>query len=426
MALAVLEKILHHYKSGRFAGYAAVAIAAALPWSTSVTAAFIAIWFVAYIPQFNMKVILGEIFSWRGGLPLLLCGFAILGVFWSEASWHDTFIGLRQFQKVLFIPLTIAYFRHSEYGVPVIIAFASSCIVLLLVALTVTIWPEIQWWRSRYPGVPVKTYISQSAVFGICGFCFLFVAWDQWQKQSRYFALIAFLVALTFLADILFIITSRTELVVIAVLVVLLFVRLFGWRGFSAGMLALTLLSFVAWNTSTYLRGRMLETKSAVESYFSETQTSNDRTISSEISSTAYRIEFLRRSYEFITLAPFFGHGTGSIKPLFQQSAAGRTGVSAAVTDKPHSQIASIAIQLGAAGTLLLVAMWVVHALMFFSPGMLSSFGLVLVTHTVIGSLFNDHLFDFTEGWLYVCGIGVLGGTCLRRADLAQQHSRNG
>jgi hypothetical protein len=419
----MLDRILYHYKSGRYGGYAAVGIAAALPWSTSVTSAFIAIWFVAYIPQFNRKALFDEIFSWSGGLPLLLCGFAALGVFWSEASWPDTVAGLRQFQKILFIPLTIAYFRHSDYGISVIIAFATSCTVLLLVALTVTIWPEIQWWQSRYPGVPVKTYISQSAVFGICGFCFLFVAWDQWKKQARFFALMAFLLALTFLADILFVITSRTELVVIAVLIVLLFVRLFGWRGFAAGIIVLTLLAFVAWNASSYLRGRVLESKSDIESYFSEAQISKDETILSEISSTAYRIEFLRRSYEFIALAPVFGHGTGSIKPLFQKSGAGKTGVSAAVTDKPHSQIASIAIQLGTAGAILLVAMWVVHALVFFSPGIISSFGLVLVTHTVIGSLFNDHLFDFTEGWLYVCGVGVLRGTCLRRADLTVRGS---
>ena len=28
--------------------------------------------------------------------------------------------------------------------------------------------------------------------------------------------------------------------------------------------------------------------------------------------------------------------------------------------------------------------------------------------------LFNSHLFDFLEGWIYVLGIGVLGGMVLR------------
>jgi O-antigen ligase len=28
--------------------------------------------------------------------------------------------------------------------------------------------------------------------------------------------------------------------------------------------------------------------------------------------------------------------------------------------------------------------------------------------------LFNSHLFDFTQGWIYVFGVGVAGGMILR------------
>jgi hypothetical protein len=28
--------------------------------------------------------------------------------------------------------------------------------------------------------------------------------------------------------------------------------------------------------------------------------------------------------------------------------------------------------------------------------------------------LFNSHLFDFVQGWIYVLGVGVAGGTVLR------------
>jgi O-antigen ligase len=37
----------------------------------------------------------------------------------------------------------------------------------------------------------------------------------------------------------------------------------------------------------------------------------------------------------------------------------------------------------------------------------------------VIASLFNSHLSDFTAGWLYVFGVGVLGGTVLRQEGRA-------
>jgi hypothetical protein len=32
----------------------------------------------------------------------------------------------------------------------------------------------------------------------------------------------------------------------------------------------------------------------------------------------------------------------------------------------------------------------------------------------IFTSLFNSHLFDFHEGWMYVLGVGVAGGMLLR------------
>ena len=33
----------------------------------------------------------------------------------------------------------------------------------------------------------------------------------------------------------------------------------------------------------------------------------------------------------------------------------------------------------------------------------------------IVGSLFNSHLFDFVQGWVYVLGVGVAGGMVLKR-----------
>lgn len=40
--------------------------------------------------------------------------------------------------------------------------------------------------------------------------------------------------------------------------------------------------------------------------------------------------------------------------------------------------------------------------------------GAGLVVQNVISSVFNSQLFYFTPGWLYVIGVGVLGGVALR------------
>ena len=76
----------------------------------------------------------------------------------------------------------------------------------------------------------------------------------------------------------------------------------------------------------------------------------------------------------------------------------------------PHNQVLVIAIELGVVGTVVLLAMWGAHLLLFRAPDLLSWFGLIVVLQNIISSCFNSHLFDFTQGWLYVFAVGVLGG----------------
>jgi len=54
---------------------------------------------------------------------------------------------------------------------------------------------------------------------------------------------------------------------------------------------------------------------------------------------------------------------------------------------------------------------------MFVGPGLPAWCGLVVVLQNVIGSLFNSHLFDFTQGWIYVFGVGAFGGALMHRAS---------
>jgi hypothetical protein len=46
---------------------------------------------------------------------------------------------------------------------------------------------------------------------------------------------------------------------------------------------------------------------------------------------------------------------------------------------------------------------------------MLAWIGLVIVMSNIIGSLFNSFIFDFTEGWIYVIGFGVVAGMVRRQ-----------
>jgi hypothetical protein len=46
---------------------------------------------------------------------------------------------------------------------------------------------------------------------------------------------------------------------------------------------------------------------------------------------------------------------------------------------------------------------------------------LLVVEQNGFTSLFNSHLFDFCEGWMYVLGVGVAGGMALARRVTPRQ-----
>jgi hypothetical protein len=88
--------------------------------------------------------------------------------------------------------------------------------------------------------------------------------------------------------------------------------------------------------------------------------------------------------------------------------------MAALASENPHNQTFAVAIQLGLAGAAVLFAMWMAHLSVFRGGGFAAWVGLVIVTQNIVSSLFNSHLFDFTQGWSYVVGVGVTAGAVFR------------
>ena len=68
--------------------------------------------------------------------------------------------------------------------------------------------------------------------------------------------------------------------------------------------------------------------------------------------------------------------------------------------------------------------MWAVHWRLFLRPGIAAWIGLIAVTQNIVGSLFNSHLMDFTQSWIYVFAVGVCGGIVQADADGARDPDR--
>jgi O-antigen ligase len=388
----------------------AVAVAVSLPWSTSATGILLVLWLIAFIPTLTWSDVRRQLTTAVGGLPVLLLLLGVVGMAWADVTWHARWGGLGGFVRLLAIPLLMAQFRRSDSGRWVFIGFLIACVAVLIASVIVTIWPNIGPGQGANLGVPVKSYILQSAEFTMCAAVLLDLAVAKarlrfWKTSAALAAL-----ALAFLGDIFFITTGRTALVIIPVLAVLYGIRHSGWKGVLGALAGLSVAAAIVWSASPYLRERVNDTISDTARY----EHGND------ITSSGLRLDFWSKSIGFIKSAPLFGHGTGSIPDQFQRAAAGQTGVSGALSANPHNQTFAVGIQLGLVGMALLWALWISQVMFFWGEGSLAWIGLVVVTTNIVGSLFNSFIFDFTEGWLYVVGFGVAAGMMQRQALAAR------
>lgn len=338
-------------------------------------------------------------------------------MFWADVSWPERFNGLSSFLKLLFVPLFLCQFSRSDRAQNVLFGFIGSCVLLLATSWLFTAWPELRWYNQlNNIGIPVKDYVSQAAMFTICIFVVGQIAFDALRSRRLGLALVLIALCLLFMANIFYVATSRTSLVVIPILLFVFGIRNFSWKGAIALIFGFLMLTAAAWQSADYLRLR-------VDSFFTEIQAYQPN---GKATSAGERLEFWRKSISFIKTSPAIGHGTGSIREQFARSAVGHTGMAAEVAANPHNQILAVGIQLGFVGIAVLLAMWFAHFMLFGSGSFAAWVGVVVVIQNVIGSLFNSHLFDFTHGWTYVVGVGVAGGMVLKeRAELIDRNSIN-
>jgi hypothetical protein len=391
----------------QFADCLIVALAVSLPWSTSATSILAVLWLLTLLPTLDLASLRRVALVPAAGLTLLLVGLGVLGLLWADVPWAERFDGVESFLRLLCLPLLLLQFERSGGGRTALIGFLASCAVLLGLSWLLLEVPEnIQWpFATKGHGIPVKDYIAQNAEFTICIFVILRLGLDAWAGGRRMIALLLALLALAFLANIFYVATSRTYLVVIPVLLLALGYRQIGWKGLAAAVAAGAILAATAWAASPPLRER-------VTSLFEEVASFQP---GASATSAGERLEYWRKSLEFLRAAPILGHGTGSIRSQFR-AAAGASGMAAEVAANPHNQIFAVGIQIGLVGIAALLAMWIAHLALFRATRPAAWVGLVVVIENIVGSLFNSHLFDFTHAWIYILGVGVAGGVVLHEA----------
>jgi len=384
-------------------------VAAVLPWSTSAVLFLMAIWLVILIPTMRADAFLLSLRHPAFWLPLSLLALAVVGTLWADSVWRVRLHGISPAIKLLAVPFLLYQFRYSRRGLWVLVAFVTSCAVLMVLSWLVFATPQWSIAGSREAGIPIRNSIDQSQEFTLCIFILAYIIVSSIKRRKIWPAVVLGALLSAFLGNMMYVVLSRTSLLYMLILTILLVVRELDRRAAVVLLAGVTMAAVIVWDTSPYLRYRVEQIAAEYEAY----QQSNAMT------STGRRIEYIKKSIGFIREAPFIGHGTGENKTLFEAVAAGKSGAAGDPISNPHNQTLYVAIEWGAIGCLLLYAMWYFHLTLFLQRGLVSWIGLIVVVQNFVSSLSNSHLFDFTEGWIYVLGVGVAGGMAMNvaRAD---------
>jgi hypothetical protein len=391
--------------------------ALALPWSTSLVAIFVPCWLGA----------VAWVMDWRAYgrllkqpicyLPFALVGLAAVGTLWSDAAWGARLYAVSPTLKLLVLPALFYHFERSSRGMWVFIAFLVSCTLLMVMSWLVVMDPSLSLKAPGEPagrGIFVKNYIAQSQEFALCAVALAYPIIRLLQVNKMWQALVLGAISLGFIVNMAFVIVSRTAMVTMPITLAV-FALLHLKRRTSLMIFGvLVVLAGLAWATSPQLQ-RTMDTFSRDYQLY---KTENVPT------SIGIRLEFWKKSLQFFAEAPVIGHGTGSTRGLFERVATGDTySATSQVIGNPHNQTLAVAVQWGTAGIILLYAMWLVHLRLFRGDDLVSWIGLLVVVQNIFTSLFNSHIFDFHEGWMYVLGVGVAGGMVLRAGSEAVESS---
>lgn len=390
------------------AQWTAALLALTLPWSTSATSiaavSLLVAGLCAVSPRqasatFGRPVVLATL-----ALPLVM----LVATAWTIAPFEVAADQFDKYGKLVFVGLLLAVLDTERSVQRVMWALIAAFSVVLLLSWLSVIWPSGPWGWMTEPGVPVKNYSVQSTGFALGAFALGHLAIESWRVGRRRAASLFLLGALACLVNVLFVAAARSTWVSLLLLAALFSFQRIGARGAVIGLLIAALLAPAMWLGSPYFRDRVSVGAEEFQAFFD----SDDAQRIATETSVGIRLALWENGLEFISEAPLFGHGTGSILPLYQR--AEDAGSTVVATDDPHNQFIAVAIPYGALGLAALAGLWIALAAAFFGSGLYSWLGQAFVLQQLVASMFDSVIWIFERGWLFV----VLAATLIAARNL--------
>ena len=388
------------------ARWAVVVTAAALPFSTAVTNLAMALavlaWALAGQWRATARAIADEPAAWIGWV---LFAALVAGTAWSRAPTAEAFAAVNKYRELPIFGIVMFLFADARWRRRLLWAIFVSAVALLLLSCVafsgLLQFNELD--RAAAQGAVLKkSSITHSFMISLLCFAAAFAAlrtsgWRRWTLAG-----IALLAAL----NVLLAVQSRTGYLVLASLAIWLATS--RWR--VKGMVVAFLLSLIAL-AAAYLWAPPFQSRiDQVAEENLQYQTAQSET------SIALRRHYITRSVEALQARPLAGAGTGAWGEVFYQATSADPAYLHSGEHKhPHNEYLNLAVQLGIGGAALLAALFVVA---FRRAARLPAYDPQLARAVVIafavGCLFNDFIWDNTEGHLWAALGGALFGGSVR------------
>ncbi|MDH4324489.1 MAG: O-antigen ligase family protein [Betaproteobacteria bacterium] len=380
-----------------------VVSAAALPLSTAATNLFAVLGFLSWALsgqwQPALRSITAEPVAWLG---CALFALLALGIGWSLVPPAEAAAALLKYRELLFFGVVLFLFANARWRARLLGAFFAGALVLLALSYAVYLglftYVDERGFSSAENAVLLKNAITHGFIMSLLAYGTAVLAMQRLGWQRWALALVSLLAA----ANVWLAVQGRTGYVVLAILVLWFAYSRWSWKGLAASVAGLALLLVAAYQWAPVFQTRVTQAAQEARDYRFQGHPGE--------TSIGSRLHFWKRSAEWLSAHPIAGAGTGGWVEAFYAATEGDDAyMHNRDRSHPHNEYVHLAVQLGPFGAGLFAAMlFVAFRNARRLQGEYAAWAQGLVLAFAVGSLFNDLLFDSTEGHLWALVGGAL------------------
>lgn len=271
---------------------------------------------------------------------LIFFALFVVSLFYTTAPIHEALIGIRKYDKLLFLALLIPAFTDEKCRVQAINAFIVAATLMLFLSY-LKVMGIIHWYDQQYGHLAV--FISHIDFNFIMAFAAYLIMLKILTAARHHRYLLAILL-IFYIYHILFLDDGRTGYFIFGGLVLLLCIQKIGsWKGILIACVSIALLVGSAFVFSNTFKGRVQEIFSDIKVYQQNQDTS-----------VGLRLTFYKNCLYLIKEHPILGTGVGSFKTEYSNIKP----TPSTVPGTPHNEYLFVGVQLGIVGILMLIGLF--------------------------------------------------------------------